>query len=90
MPMTPGLTPSLRQQEGVPTGGLGGLEDVLVDLLVDVADARAALIVGRGVGLVDVADFARFGVHHLAVDLKLARDFRELFFAIRGHKGGKQ
>ena len=34
------------------------LEDVLVDLLVDVADARAALVVGGGVGFVDMADLA--------------------------------
>jgi hypothetical protein len=32
MPLTPGLTPSLRQQEGAPTGGLGGLEDILVEI----------------------------------------------------------
>ena len=32
MPLTPGLNPSIRQQEGEPTGGLGGLEDILVEI----------------------------------------------------------
>lgn len=32
MPLTPGLTPSLRQQQGEPGEGLGGLEDVLVEI----------------------------------------------------------
>ena len=59
------------------------LEDVLVDLLVDVADPRAALVVSGGVGLVDVADLERFGVQNLAVNLELLRNFLELFFLIR-------
>lgn len=32
MPLTPGLSPSLRQQQEIPDGGLAGLEDVLVEI----------------------------------------------------------
>lgn len=32
MPLTPGLTPSLRQQQEEPGAGLGGLEDILVEI----------------------------------------------------------
>jgi hypothetical protein len=32
MPMTPGLSPSIRQLQEEPAGGLGGLEDVLVEI----------------------------------------------------------
>lgn len=47
------------------------LEHVPVDLLVDVAHAHPALVVGGGIGFVDVADLKRLGVQDLAVDLKL-------------------
>ena len=58
------------------------LEDVLVDLLVDVADAHAALVVGGGVGFVDVADLEGLGVEDFAVDLELPGDFLKLFLLI--------
>ena len=32
MPLTPGLTPSLRQQQEEPGEGLSGLEDILVEI----------------------------------------------------------
>ena len=32
MPMTPGLSPSIRQHQEEPAGGLGGLEDILVEI----------------------------------------------------------
>ena len=60
------------------------LEDMLVDLLVNVADARAALVVGCRIGLVDVADLERLGVEDLTVNLKLLRDVLKFFFRV-GH-----
>ena len=53
---------------------------------MNVADAGAALVVGGGVGLVDVPDFQGLGVQDLAVDLELLGDFLELLFLI-GHRG---
>jgi len=32
MPMTPGLSPSIRQLQGGEASGLGGLEDVIVEI----------------------------------------------------------
>ena len=61
------------------------LENPLVDFLVDVADAHPALIVGGGVGFVDVADLERLGVQNLAVNLELPRNLLKLFFLI-SHK----
>ena len=60
------------------------LEDVPVDLLVDVADPHAALVVGGGVGFVDVPDLERLGVEDFPVDLELLGDVLELLFLI-GH-----
>ena len=65
--------------------GHGILEHAFVDLLMDVANARAALIIRGGIGFVDVSDLERLGVLDLAVDLEVARDFLKLFFLI-GHK----
>ena len=66
--------------------GLGVREDGTVDLLMDVADAGAALVVAGGIGFVDVTDFAGFGVEDLAVNLEMSGDFLELGFPIRGHR----
>src|SRR5882724_1465497 len=63
----------------------GVFEYRLVDFLVDVTNARAALIVGGSVSLVDVSDLKGLRVEDLAVDLKLFRDLLKLFFLI-GHK----
>ena len=47
------------------------LEHVLIDLLVDVSDPHAALVVCGGIGFVDVPDLERLGVENLAVNLEL-------------------
>jgi hypothetical protein len=54
----------------------------LIDLLVDVTNENAALVVGGGVGFVDMADFAGFRVQDLAVDLEFLRNFLKVTFAI--------
>src|SRR2546423_1896247 len=41
-------------------------ENAFVDLLMDVTNARAALVVSGGVGFVDVSDLQRFGVQDFA------------------------
>ena len=65
----------------------GGVpEDGAVELLMDVTDAGAALIVGGGVGLVDVADLQGLGMEDLAVDLEVAANLLQLVFLIRHGK----
>ena len=63
----------------------GVFEDGVVDFLVDVADAHAALVVSGGIGFVDVADLAGFGVEDFAIDLELLGDFLKLGFVINRH-----
>ena len=58
---------------------IGFVKHALVDLLVHIAHANPALIVFCGVGLVDVADLAEFGVPDLAVDLELLGNVAKLF-----------
>jgi len=60
-------------------------EDSLVYLLVDVADQHAALVVGGGVGFVDVADLARLGVKNLAVNLEPSGNLLKMLFAVKRH-----
>ncbi len=59
-------------------------KDGFVDLLVDVADAGATLVVGCGIGLVDMADFEGLGVEDFAVNLELLGDLLKFFFRV-GH-----
>src|ERR1051326_1517178 len=67
---------------------VGILEDISVNLLMDVTNARSALAVSRGIGLVDVTDFKGFGVENFAVNLKFLRDLLKLLFLVR-HSGFK-
>ena len=60
-------------------------EYVFVDLLMDVADARAALAVRGGIGFVDVADFEGFGMQDFAVNLEFFGYLFELLFLV-GHR----
>ena len=53
---------------------------------MDVTEAHSALVVGGGVGFVDMADFAGFGVEDFAVDLELFGNFLKLGFLIDWHK----
>jgi hypothetical protein len=57
-------------------------KEIVIEFLVEIADARAALVVRAGVSLVDVAYLERFGVEQLAVNLKLAGNIQDLFFLI--------
>jgi hypothetical protein len=61
------------------------LEDVLIDLLVDVSDPHAALVVSGGIGFVDVPDLKRLGVKDFPVYLELLGNILKLLFLI-GHK----
>src|SRR5690606_21140503 len=49
-------------------------KDVLVDLLMNVTDRCPALVVGGGIGFVDMAYLAGLGVKNFAIDLELFRD----------------
>ena len=62
------------------------LEHLRVELLVHVAHVHAALVVGGDVGFVDVPNLARLGVEHVAVNLKLPRDFENLCFLVVVHR----
>ena len=57
-------------------------ENSLVDLLMNVTNARAALIVRGRIGFVDVSNLERLSVLDFAVNLELPRDFLKLFFLI--------
>jgi hypothetical protein len=63
-------------------------ENAFIDLLVDVPNACAALVVRGGVSFVDVTDLERFGVENFPVNLKFLRDFLKLLFLV-GHSGFK-
>ena len=67
--------------------GVRILEHALVDLLVDVTDAHPGLVVGGGVGLVDMPDLARLSMEDLAVDLEVFRDFQQFLFVVNRHGG---
>ena len=60
----------------------GFFEHAPVDFLVDVTDPHSALVVGRGVGFVNVTDLERLGVKDFPVNLKLLRDLLKLLFLI--------
>ena len=62
-------------------------EDVVIDALMDVAHLGAALIVGSGVGFVDMSYFAWLRMQDFSVDLELSGNFEEvdLFAAIHGN-----
>jgi hypothetical protein len=59
------------------------LKNPAIYFLMNVADPRAALVVGGGVSFVDVTDLEGFGVLNLAVDLKLFGNLLKMFFGVR-------
>ena len=62
-------------------------EHLRVDLLVDVADACAPLVVSGDVRLVDVADFARFDLLQIAVNLEVPGNVVNLGQVVGTHDG---
>ena len=68
----------LRHSQKIIHHPRGVFENLVINSLMNVTNLRPTLIVGRRVGLVDMAHFARLRMQNLPVNLKLLRNFQKM------------